>query len=139
MALSSLPLPELNFLTSTRRRIAISRFYTVKSVSVGTKYSIAIRTRINAAKEEGAALVEERVNDVEWSGNGAAYGSNGYVNAGNGSLMKKYVNGNGATVADVDDDVEVSKLKEDGRKRRIEEIGKEDAWFKKSGDDKVQV
>ncbi|KAK4256729.1 hypothetical protein QN277_006416 [Acacia crassicarpa] len=165
MALSTVPLPEIHFLSSQiapRRRLAVSRFYPLKSISGHTRYSVAIRGRIRAGKEE-AALVEEkekelveRVNDIEWSGNGASgsnYGTNGsikgYVNGrpgvvesesgtNNGSLVE-YVNGNGAAAAEIVEDVEASELKEDGRKRRIEEIGKEDAWFKKSGEDIVEV
>ncbi|XP_054821430.1 protein ACTIVITY OF BC1 COMPLEX KINASE 8, chloroplastic isoform X2 [Prosopis cineraria] len=167
MALSTLPLPELHFLSSQitpRRRLTVSRFYTVKSVSGHTGCSVAIRTQIRAVKQE-VALIEEkekelvkRVNDIEWSGNGASgtsgsnHGTNGstkgYVNGSlgvveseNGSnygSLVKYVNGNGAA-AEILEDVEASKLKEDGRKRRIEEIGKEDAWFKKSGENQVEV
>lgn len=167
MALSTLPLPELHFLSSQitpRRRLTVSRFYTVKSISGHTGCSVAIRTQIRAVKQE-VALIEEkekelvkRVNDIEWSGNGASgpsgsnHGTNGstkgYVNGSlgvveseNGSnygSLVKYVNGNGAA-AEILEDVEASKLKEDGRKRRIEEIGKEDAWFKKSGENQVEV
>jgi predicted unusual protein kinase regulating ubiquinone biosynthesis (AarF/ABC1/UbiB family) len=36
-------------------------------------------------------------------------------------------------------DVEASKVNEDGRKRRLEEIGKEDAWFKQTEKEKVEV
>lgn len=165
MVLSTLPLPGPHFLSSQiapRRRLAVSRFYTLKSISGHTRYSVAIRGRIRAGKEEPALVEEkekelvERVNDVEWSGNGASgsnYGTNGsikgYVNGrpgvleseggnNNGSLVK-YVNGNGTAAAEIVEDVEASELKEDGRKRRIEEIGKEDAWFKKSGEDMVEV
>lgn len=86
---------------------------------------------------------------MEWSGNGVAASGrggngavNGYVNGvsgvkegenANGSLVK-YVNVNGSGVAAevvVEDFMEASTRREDGRKRRLEEIGKEDAWFKK--------
>lgn len=86
---------------------------------------------------------------MEWSGNGVAASGrggngavNGYVNgvsgvresgSANGSLVK-YVKGNGNGVAAevvVEDFMGASKRREDGRKRRLEEIGKEDAWFKK--------
>ena len=104
----------------------------------------------------------ERVSDVKWTGNGAASSvgsgngsSNGYVNGGvgvvesgngaaNGSLVK-YVNGNGAVAAEAEvelvgeDSGEASKRKEDGRKKRLEEIGKEEAWFKKTGKEPVEV
>jgi hypothetical protein len=51
-----------------------------------------------------------------------------------------YSNGNrnGVAVKEVVD-VEASKVNEDGRKRRLEEIGKEDAWFKQTEKEKVEV
>uniref|UniRef100_A0A1D1XES6 Uncharacterized protein sll1770 n=1 Tax=Anthurium amnicola TaxID=1678845 RepID=A0A1D1XES6_9ARAE len=55
---------------------------------------------------------------------------------GNGSLVK-YVNGNGAASIPVVDDVPVP-TSESGKKT-IEEIGQEDAWFKKDGKDQPQV
>lgn len=170
MATSSLPLPELHFLSpqiTPKSRLPLSRFYPCKSISLRHyRYSVAVRSRIRASKE-GAALIEEeqkelveRVNDIEWSGNGAAgtsrsgHGTNGsmkgYVNGNgrvsviesddgvsNGSLVK-YANGNGAA-AELAEDAEASKLREDGRKKRIEEIGKEDAWFKQSGEEQIEV
>ena len=103
--------------------------------------------------EEGAVI--DRVNDVKWSGNGVAaseYGGNGSVNGyvngvsgvmesedANGSLVK-YVNGNGVAAEVVEDFAESLKRKEDGRKKRLEEIGKEDAWFKKqTGEAPIEV
>ncbi|WJX47641.1 Protein ACTIVITY OF BC1 COMPLEX KINASE 8, chloroplastic [Trifolium repens] len=142
---SSLLSTEFNFLapqfTPKRRRFN-------SSFSSKYKYSVTIRTRICAVKKEEAALVEERVSDVKWSGNGngavtKTIGSNGsvrgYVNgSGNGSLVK-YVNGNGVAAEVVDDFVATSKQKEVGRKKRLEEIGKEDAWFKRNGEPQVEV
>lgn len=81
---------------------------------------------------------------MEWSGNGVASragrngAAGGYVNgAVNGSSVK-YGNGNGVA-STVVVDVEASKVNEDGRKRRLEEIGKEDAWFKQTEEQKVEV
>ncbi|KAK2438676.1 protein ACTIVITY OF BC1 COMPLEX KINASE 8, chloroplastic [Trifolium repens] len=142
---SSLLSTEFNFLapqfTPKRRRFN-------SSFSSKYKYSVTIRTRICAVKKEEAALVEERVSDVKWSGNGngavtKTIGSNGsvrgYVNgSGNGSLVK-YVNGNGVAAEVADDFVATSKQKEVGRKKRLEEIGKEDAWFKRNGEPQVEV
>ncbi|KAI4325891.1 hypothetical protein MLD38_031255 [Melastoma candidum] len=80
---------------------------------------------------EEAVIVEER----EW---------------GNGSLVK-YVNGNGNGVAEPESastvtavaeettEMEMLEEKEEGRKRRIEEVGKEEAWFKQSGRDQLEV
>lgn len=153
MAASSLLLAELNFLapqTTPKRRRSLSTFTSYRSVS-SHKYNVTLRTRIRAVKEEGALLEQElterRVSDVKWSGNGAVTsvvnGSNGsvkgYVNGvANGSLVK-YVNGNGVAVEVVEDFVATSKRREDGRKRKLEEIGKEDAWFKRSEEPQVEV
>ncbi|KAK7247484.1 hypothetical protein RIF29_42367 [Crotalaria pallida] len=161
---SSLPLPDLKFLAPRvplKHRVSFLKSRSSSnSISPKTSYHCnvaAFRMRIRAAaKEEGAAaLIEERVSDVKWSGNGAVVGggSNGSVNGsrlvveesveynGNGSLVK-YVNGNGvaaAAVKGVEDAVEAGKRREDGRKKRVEEIGKEDAWFKQSGKSQVEV
>ncbi|WOL15496.1 hypothetical protein Cni_G24277 [Canna indica] len=61
--------------------------------------------------------------DVIVNGNGAS----------NGSLVK-YSDGNGTEAAGADDGSEEVK-----RKKRVEEIGKEDAWFKKSEQSQPQV
>lgn len=160
MASSSLPLPELKFLApqiSLKHRVSLLKFRSCSSTSRSSRYNVALRTRIGAVKEEGA-VIEERVSDVKWSGNGAAsaarVGNNGSVNGssfvvkesengvGNGSLVK-YVNGNGAAVggvAEVEDFGEAGKRREeDGRKKRLEEIGKEEAWFKQSEKSQVEV
>ncbi|KAJ7945340.1 Protein kinase [Quillaja saponaria] len=169
MAASSLPFSELHFLypqITPKRRISLSRFCSSKqAISRTSRYSVTLRIRSKAVKEEGV-VIEDReselvagVNGREWNGNGAAgtssgssYGQNGsverYVNGGagvvesenganNGSLLK-YVNGNGVA-AEVLEDVEVSDLKEDGRKKRIEDIGKEEAWFKQTGKEEIEV
>ncbi|KAK2384707.1 protein ACTIVITY OF BC1 COMPLEX KINASE 8, chloroplastic [Trifolium repens] len=146
---SSLLSTEFNFLAPqfTPKRRRFNSNFCSRSVPK-YKYSVTIRTRICAVKKEEAALVEERVSDVKWSGNGngavtKTIGSNGsvrgYVNgSGNGSLVK-YVNGNGVAAEVVDDFVVTSKQKEVGRKKRLEEIGKEDAWFKRNGEPQVEV
>lgn len=132
---SSLLLTELNFLapqfTPKRRRCSNSRF-------------CILPTQIRALKEEGALVEERAVSDVKWSGNGRVVnGSNGsvrgYVNGGGNGSLVKYVNGNGVAVEVVEDFVETSKRKEVGRKKRLEEIGKEDAWFKQNGEPQVEV
>ena len=95
--------------------------------------------------------VEERERRLikELNGNGAASGSSSrygvYSNGGvgvseseNGSLVK-YVKGNGVAAAEVVVEVEDPAAKEAGRKRRVEEIGKEDAWFKRAEGESVEV
>lgn len=161
MAAWSLSIPELIFLspqTTAKRRLSLSGA-SLSKLSLSRFPSYGLRSRIRAVKEEGV-VVEEReaefikkVNGVS-STSGSGYSSNGSVNkysngsvgmiesgngASNGSLVK-YVNGNGVAEAEaVVDEIEVSKLKEEGRQRKIEEIGKEDAWFKQSELPKVEV
>ncbi|XP_076887887.1 protein ACTIVITY OF BC1 COMPLEX KINASE 8, chloroplastic-like [Bidens hawaiensis] len=101
-----------------------------------------IRIRIRAVRSEEVVL-------VDLGGNGS-YSNNKYVNGvENGSVvgedetLVKYVNGNGngngnggirVTIGE-DDDVEEKNKK----KKTIEEIGQEEAWFKRSGRCKVEV
>jgi hypothetical protein len=146
---TSLLLPELIFLspqTFPKRRLCLSGHSPCRN----RRKSLAVRTRIRAVNEEGVAVEErERRLVKELNGNGAASGSRygAYSNGGvgvseseNGSLVK-YVNGNGvaAAAAEVVLEVEDPLAKEAGRKRRVEEIGKEDAWFKQAGGDSVEV
>lgn len=135
MATSSLlHLPELHFLSPQilqRNRFPLS----THSISRLSTSNATLRTmRIRASKED--SVLAERVNDVEWSGNGAA--SRGYVNGAVNRSSVKYGYGNGVAATEVVD-VEASKVNEDGRKRRLEEIGKEDAWFKQTEKVKVEV
>ncbi|MED6160002.1 Protein ACTIVITY OF BC1 COMPLEX KINASE 8, chloroplastic [Stylosanthes scabra] len=166
MALSTLPLPDLKFLApqiTPKRRVTLSRFSSFSPVFRTSRYNVSVRMRICAVMEEGA-LAEREATDGKWSGNGAAssvasdYGSsNGYymnggvgvAESGNGvagERLVKYVNGNGAVAAEaevtvvLEDSGEIeSRRKEDGRKKRVEEIGKEDAWFKQTGNGAVEV
>ncbi|KAL5556466.1 hypothetical protein UlMin_038702 [Ulmus minor] len=167
MASSSLPIPELTFLSplsSPKRCISLSR-NSVSRLSLsrsGRRYNLALRTRIRAVVGERESELIKEVNGVESSGNGAAAASssgNGYAlggsaerysngvssglesgnGASNGRLLK-YVNGNGNGVAtEVVGEVKVVEMTEEGRQKRIEEIGKEDAWFKQSGGPQVEV
>ncbi|XAR73310.1 Cadmium-transporting ATPase [Bertholletia excelsa] len=160
MAATSLPtcsLSELTFLRSDsnrRLKVSISRI----SVSKRNKSALVLRTRIRAGQKEEAVIeIEERenavvsqVNGVELNGNGngavSSYNYNGAVEtysnggvgvidnengAGNGSLVK-YVNGNGDATG-ISEVVVESKSEEVGRKKSVEDIGQEEAWFKRSG------
>jgi hypothetical protein len=143
---SLLHFPELHFISpqiTLNRRLSFS----TRSISRLSTSNVTLRaTRIRAAKDESA--LAERVNDVELTGNGVASRSGingaagGYVNgAFNGSSVEygySKGNRNGVAVTEVVD-VEASKVNEDGRKRRLEEIGKEDAWFKQTEKEKVEV
>lgn len=163
---SSLPIPELTFFSSQitlKRRVSVSR-NSLSRFSPSRNFRrnlVALRTRIRAVKEEGVLVEEEdrefinEVNGVGLSGNGVAstsgdgYIYNGsverYTNGGvieivndssNGSLVN-YASGNGVA-AEVVDEIKGSELKEENRKKRVEEIGKEEAWFK-SGREQVEV
>ncbi|OIW18203.1 hypothetical protein TanjilG_31323 [Lupinus angustifolius] len=150
MASSSITLSDLKFLApqiTLKHHVSLIKFRSCNSISRKSRYyNVKLRTRIRA-------LIEERVSDVKWSENGVI-GSNGSMNGssrlvvkesennGNGSVVK-YVNGNGVAASkeavEVEDFVEGGKGKEDVRKKRVEEIGKEDAWFKQSGKSQVEV
>ncbi|KAG4154225.1 hypothetical protein ERO13_D03G045200v2 [Gossypium hirsutum] len=130
---------------------------------------VVLRSRVRALKEEGVSYEErerEFIKEVNGgfgsNGNGSASkyvyknGSvEGYNNAnggvgvveseGNGSLVK-YVNGNGngaaaeVMAAEVMQVVEKEGVvSEEARKKRVEDIGKEEAWFKRSTQDQVEV
>ncbi|CAL1400924.1 unnamed protein product [Linum trigynum] len=143
--------------TVSKRRVSLSgrscglNLCSRRSVQLSYSYrSLRLRTRVRAGKEESAgAVIEERELLRKLNGNGAAggsagkYGSNGSlsngslvaveseVNGGSNGRLNKYVNGNGG--------VSAAETAEDGRKKRIEEVGKEDAWFKLSGPGEVEV
>ncbi|CAI0476079.1 unnamed protein product [Linum tenue] len=143
--------------TVSKRRVSLSgrscglNLCSRRSVQLSYSYrSLRLRTRVRAGKEESAgAVIEERELLRKLNGNGAAcgsagkYGSNGSlsngslvaveseVNGGSNGRLNKYVNGNGG--------VSAAETAEDGRKKRIEEVGKEDAWFKRSGPGEVEV
>lgn len=91
------------------------------------------------------------IDGYDWNGNGSSLGYSGSVEGSNGSLkgvlngngasngsLVKYVNGNGAAVktAEVDS---VGKQEEVKRKKTVEEIGQEEAWFKRGGKEKPEV
>ncbi|XP_023003223.1 protein ACTIVITY OF BC1 COMPLEX KINASE 8, chloroplastic-like [Cucurbita maxima] len=159
---TSLPLPELVFV-SPKRLLSISSsrcsHYRIP-LSRSCSFRVLFRTKVKAVREDGV-IVDKReselikeVNGYELGGNGAAYKENGdykyngWVNGGvtvvesetdssNGSLMK-YVNGNGVA-ATVVGEIQASESTEEGRKKRIEEIGKEEAWFKRSEQQQTEV
>ncbi|WOG93658.1 hypothetical protein DCAR_0312944 [Daucus carota subsp. sativus] len=87
-------------------------------------YKSSLRVKIRAVKSEEAVI-----EGVGLNGNGS-YKYNGNGN-GNGSLVK-YVNGNGG----VGSNGEVPKQK---KKKSVEEIGQEDAWFKENNPSQPQV
>ncbi|KAL9393627.1 hypothetical protein Peur_012912 [Populus x canadensis] len=157
---SSLPLPELTFISPQSRTrkhhhhlLPLSR-HSLSKLNVSSKklkFNIPLRTPVVRALSEDTAVIDERereiLKELNGNGNGRVNGSvERYVNgrvvsveegesSSNGSLMK-YASGNGVAAtatAKIVGEEEKEGLKEDGRKKRIEEIGKEEAWFKRAG------
>ncbi|KAE8663675.1 BES1/BZR1-like protein 2-like [Hibiscus syriacus] len=129
---------------------------------------VVLRSRVRALKGEGVSYEEreqEFIKEVngrlKLNGNGSAgkyeyengsvdgctNGGVGVVETESNDSLVKYVNGNGngaaaeVTVAEVVSVEEEGKgvASEEARKKRVEEIGKEDAWFKRSSKDQVEV
>ena len=164
---SSIGIPELALFSPQsrpRRSVSLTRSSAAR-VSISrtrgrARGGLRLRPWIRAARQEYGAAVEERERELIEGGNGHAAAAERYSNGGvrvsesangaaasNGSLVE-YVNGNGngngvaaaaTATAEVAVEVEDLEVKEEGRKKRIEEIGKEDAWFKQSGGQKVEV
>ncbi|KAL2498739.1 hypothetical protein Adt_24289 [Abeliophyllum distichum] len=136
---------------TTRTKCSLS-----KSSNFEFRNSIKILgTRIRAVQREESVVVEEGEREIiitklNGSINGSANGSHGqsYTNGSvkieseNGNLLK-YVNGNGngsVAVRSGKEMVEVLKPEEGIKKSKsVEEIGQEEAWFKRSGQDEVEV
>ncbi|KAK3419107.1 hypothetical protein EUGRSUZ_H04831 [Eucalyptus grandis] len=142
---------------SLSSRTAFSAGRRRRSAGIGVRAGVAREEGVLPPETRDGELVE-KLNGYPSNGNGAASaggargggdgafsnGSAGYYveesgsAGGNGSLVK-YGKGNGAaatataTAERLVREVEVVGATEEGRKRRIEEIGKEDAWFKQSG------
>lgn len=148
-------LPEPVFL-SPQNPSKILKLALYKNHNFEPRRSIKIpRTRIRAVKREEITVLDERDKELETRLNGSVNGKgsasskdsvarrgNGSakVENGNGNLMK-YVNGNGNGSVAAKSRVEVVKTSEviSGKKKSVEEIGQEDAWFKRKGKDQVEV
>ncbi|KAF7136361.1 hypothetical protein RHSIM_Rhsim08G0007800 [Rhododendron simsii] len=124
-------------------RVSLSRI----PLSKRSKSTLLFRARVQ--REE--FIVEEReseVNGINLNGNGngsgSSYGYNGgvgVIESGNGAVngrLVKYVNGNGAAAPRIDEKVLESKEEEVRGKKTIEEIGQEEAWFKRKGKEQVE-
>ncbi|KAH9622360.1 hypothetical protein KSS87_007205 [Heliosperma pusillum] len=100
---------------------------------------------VRAVRESESKVVINGVDTVKLNGNGnksieAFLNSNGNGN-GNGSLAK-YVNGDSKVNADVAVEklvLEKEKEKMKTKKKTVEEIGQEDAWFKQGDRDRLEV
>ncbi|KAL9241485.1 hypothetical protein vseg_015595 [Gypsophila vaccaria] len=118
------------------------------SVKLSTAKFGAIRNpkrrvlRIRAARESSTETVA--INGVETVILNGKSNGNGTIEAllnGNGSgSLAKYVNGNGKVNGGVSVAVEeVVVAEKKTKKRTVEEIGQEDAWFKQGGRDRLEV
>lgn len=153
--LSTATLPELKFLCSNSAsrsfRVPLSRFSSRRRSLI----------RIKAVNREESAVVEERDAELVRKVNGSVNGSVKKIDDLNGALLvekytngsvgvseseneslMKYVNGNGNGVAakSRDEVVEVKAeevVEKKEKKQSVEEIGQEEAWFKKN--DQVEV
>lgn len=137
--------PELSFLrpdtAANKLRFSISRRNALRKFNSST----TIRGRIRAGARDEVVVVEKEDGKIDLGGNGSykyvnGKSSNGSIVGDNGSLMK-YVNGNGngngGVGMKIGEDVAEKKTE---KKKTIEEIGQEEAWFrKKSGAGKVEV
>lgn len=159
---SSLTLPELIFLSphNPTKRLKLSLF---GPINLEPRRTVKIPgTRIKAIQREENAVLEEKDRELVTKLNGSVNGStNGYYNYGNSSVdnygngtvkvesadenLLKYVNGNGngngsVTVRSEEEVLETVKMEEViSKKKSVEEIGQEEAWFKQSGQDQVEV
>ncbi|XP_050204862.1 protein ACTIVITY OF BC1 COMPLEX KINASE 8, chloroplastic [Mercurialis annua] len=147
---TSLTLPDLSFISpkttaNSKHRFSLSRNYSLSRVPAKTAAlrlrTVATRVRGSSIREE-ILLIDEKERELlkQVNGNGSAsssYNSNGslvkYVNGGNGVASSAEV-----VVVEGDQNAAAEFSKEVGRRKRIEEIGKEDAWFKKA-DQQQQV
>ncbi|XP_008809510.2 protein ACTIVITY OF BC1 COMPLEX KINASE 8, chloroplastic [Phoenix dactylifera] len=128
--------PLLRYQFQSRLRHLAPSWIVLRSVS---EERVAV-TEVSG-KEKGEDSVGKELDGYSCNGNGGGFGyevvsasTNGSLDAylegngaSNGSLVK-YVGGNG-TIGEVVDEVSAEK----SRKKRVEEIGKEEAWFKKAG------
>ncbi|KAJ0988355.1 hypothetical protein J5N97_006711 [Dioscorea zingiberensis] len=76
------------------------------------------------------------MDEYDWNGNGRGLGYEVELGSENGGF-EAYFNGNGSTngsLLEYKDGKDVVEDEDKKRKKRVEEIGREDAWFKKSGE-----
>ncbi|RWR93068.1 UbiB domain-containing protein [Cinnamomum micranthum f. kanehirae] len=122
---------------------------------LGFKAFQADRTEV---AEAGVAQEEEKdekkaLDDYNWNGNGSSgsgydrsddssNGSFREISDGNGSVngsLVKHRDSNGRTKVGGVIDVDSVPKDEEKRKKRVEQIGQEEAWFKRGGKEKLEV
>lgn len=118
------------------------------AAAVGKLKTVGVRGRIRAVRSDEVILVETEdgkvdvggngsysyVKGVE-NGNGSVVGQNGSVVVGENESVVKFVNGNGNVSGGIGED----DVKEKEKKKTVEEIGQEEAWFKRTEKGKVEV
>ncbi|KAL4197664.1 hypothetical protein AMTRI_Chr04g252250 [Amborella trichopoda] len=150
-SLTSSPLPEFPFLRPKTRR----SFKFDPSKAHAQRFKRAFQLKFRAIQRESNTIAEEEKRDTlvdsyELNGNGSAYGSNGSLssstinpengtvssspNGGSNGSLVKYVNGNGGLNGSF-----YEQSGSEGKKKTIEEIGQEEAWFKRGGKDGLEV
>ncbi|KAF5765350.1 putative ABC-type Cd(2+) transporter [Helianthus annuus] len=140
------PVSRLSSVRKPNRLIRLSR---LSRLNVGT---VGGRGRIMAGRSEEVILVEKEDGEVDLGGNGSytTYvngvengNGNGSVVVGEDESLAKYVNGNGngnGRIGREIGEVDVEKKDETtAKKKTVEDIGQEEAWFKRSGKGKVEV
>ncbi|CAA0823565.1 ABC2 homolog 13 [Striga hermonthica] len=148
-------LPELIFLSpqnpTKRRKLSLSRVHYPEP-----RRRTRILARIRAVRREESAVLDENDRELEIklnsgvNGNGNSGYSNGFagnltngsveVGSGDSNLVKRVNGVENGSVAAARSVVEVVKLDEVvSEKKTVEEIGQEDAWFKRKGQDQVEV
>ncbi|KAM3289963.1 protein ACTIVITY OF BC1 COMPLEX KINASE 8, chloroplastic [Capsicum chacoense] len=156
--LSTATLPELKFLcpisTSRTFRLPLTRFSSRRIKAVNREENVALEERdvelMRKVNSNGNGSVNKKSSDL----NGAlvvdsySNGSVGTIECENESLVK-YVNvngnGNGVAAKSADEVVEVKvevkaeEVVEKRNKKSIDEIGQEEAWFKKNKKVEVSV
>lgn len=160
-ALSTSNLPEITFLTlSSSRRLSCLLHRRLNFE--GGRSKLTSRSRVIASEKRGeeTVLVEKEseyfstVNGSLNGNSGGKYGANSsgrneYTNGSigavgseskseevNGSIVK-YLDGNGSGKVGVEVKVEEEAVKKETKS--VEEIGQEEAWFKRSGEPEVSV
>ena len=126
---------ELAFLrpetAANKFRFSVSRSNALRRLNFGP--------RIRSLKREEAVVVEKEDGEIDLGGNGSykyvngVENSNGSVVGENGSLIK-YVNANGNGNGNGRIGMKIGEEVVEKKKKTIEEIGQEDAWFKRSGE-----
>ncbi|EPS72795.1 hypothetical protein M569_01968, partial [Genlisea aurea] len=141
-------LPEVIFLSPHIPRKVIKLHFPKAQNIGGRGCGETLVTKIRAAQSGKAVVLDEKDKELEARLNGSLNGNGAAVdyNVSNGSVVDysnevstKYVNGN--VTGSVPSESEMKIVVKEAvisRKRTIEDIGQEEAWFKRNGQDQVE-